>query len=78
MPYDLQNYTVTFQRSPLSLTISATVTDAVTGQVKGTVTVSFPADLSLVSNEELRQLLEPLVQRLLHKKTIRLGIVTDG
>jgi hypothetical protein len=54
------------------------VTDAVTGQVKGTVSVSFPADLSLVSNDELRQLLEPLVQRLLHKKAIQLGIVTDG
>jgi hypothetical protein len=76
MAYDLQGYTVAFSRSPLSLTISATVTDSVTGQVKGTVTVSFPADLSLVTEAELRALLEPVVQRLLHKKAAQLGYVT--
>jgi hypothetical protein len=73
MPYDLQNYTVTFQRSPLSLTISATVTDAVTGQVKGTVSVSFPTDLSLVTDSELRSLLERLAQAVLAKKVAQAG-----
>jgi hypothetical protein len=77
VPYDLQNYSVSFTRTPLSLSISATVTDSVTGQVKGTVSVSFPADLSLMTDAELRGLLVPIVQRFLHKKAVQLGYVTN-
>jgi hypothetical protein len=73
MAYDLQNYSVTFTRSPLSLTISATVTDSVTRQVKGTVTANFPADLSLLTDSELRSLLEGLVRAVLAKKVVQAG-----
>lgn len=73
MAYDLQNYSVSFTRIPLSLTISAQVTDPVTGQVRGTVSASFPTDLSLLSDQTARDLFEAVVRRILHQKVVQAG-----
>jgi len=73
MAYDLQNYSVTFTRTPLSLSISATVTDAESGAVRGTVTANFPGDLSLLTDSELRSVVESLVRLVLTKKVARAG-----